>query len=142
LQSNYEAAVDVTETAPRGAPTGFESSEELFGLESVRSDIGLIVAQALEACQRFGQIGSAECARARRGDGPGSKMNVARSNLEKVSRRYYPRITAPTISHLLPSPALREKKARVETVIAETHSPRASPKNFSNPAQSESWSSR
>ncbi len=49
----------------------------------------------------------------------GIKMNVARENLEKVIA-LLPSITAPTISHLYQSPALKSKEwLAVETVISE-----------------------
>ena len=49
----------------------------------------------------------------------GIKMNVARENLEKVIA-LLPSITAPTISHLYQSPALKGKEwLAVETVISE-----------------------
>jgi ATP phosphoribosyltransferase len=49
----------------------------------------------------------------------GIKMNVARDNLEKVIA-LLPSITAPTISHLYQSPALKGKEwLAVETVISE-----------------------
>jgi ATP phosphoribosyltransferase len=49
----------------------------------------------------------------------GIKMNVARENLEQVIA-LLPSITAPTISQLYPSPALKGKEwLAVETVISE-----------------------
>jgi ATP phosphoribosyltransferase len=49
----------------------------------------------------------------------GLKLNVAKKNLEKIIA-VLPSITAPTISHLYPSPVLKgEEWVAVETVIAE-----------------------
>jgi len=49
----------------------------------------------------------------------GLKLNVAKKNLEKIIA-LLPSITAPTISHLYPSPALKgEEWVAVETMIAE-----------------------
>jgi ATP phosphoribosyltransferase len=49
----------------------------------------------------------------------GIKMNVAKENLDKVIA-LLPSITAPTISHLYPSAALKGKEwLAVETVITE-----------------------
>jgi ATP phosphoribosyltransferase len=113
-----DAAVDVTETGSSLRANGLRIVEELLVSNPVLvankiawadewkqakvRQIGVLLRGALDAENRVG-----------------IKMNVARENLEKVID-LLPSITAPTISQLYPSPALKGKEwVAVETVIAE-----------------------
>jgi ATP phosphoribosyltransferase len=114
-----EAAVDVTETGSSLRANGLRIVEELLVSNPVLvanptswsklwkqakiRQIGVLIRGALDAENRVG-----------------IKMNVAKENLEKVIA-LLPSITAPTISHLYASPALKGKEwLAVETVITET----------------------
>ncbi len=113
-----EAAVEVTETGSSLRANGLRIVEELLASTPVLvanpqawadewkqakiKQIGVLLRGALDAEGRVG-----------------IKMNVARENLEKVIA-LLPSITAPTISQLYPSPALKGKEwLAVETVISE-----------------------
>ncbi len=113
-----DAAVDVTETGASIRANGLRIVEELLVSNPVLvanpaawadewkrakiRQIGVLMRAALDAENRV-MI----------------KMNVARANLEKVIA-LLPALTAPTISHLYPSPVLKgEEWLAVETVIAE-----------------------
>ena len=113
-----EAAVDVTETGSSLRANGLRIVEELLVSNPVLvanpqawadqwkqakiRQVGVLIRGALDAENRVG-----------------IKMNVAKENLEKVIA-LLPSITAPTISHLYPSPTLKGKEwLAVETVIAE-----------------------
>jgi ATP phosphoribosyltransferase len=113
-----DAAVDVTETGASLRANGLRIVEELLVSNPVLvanpaawadkwkqakiRQIGVLIRGALDAENRVG-----------------IKMNVARENLEKVIA-LLPSITAPTISQLYPSKALKGKEwLAVETVIAE-----------------------
>jgi ATP phosphoribosyltransferase len=113
-----EAAVDVTETGSSLRANGLRIVEELLvsnpvlvanpaawavgWKQSKIRQIGVLMRGALDAENRVG-----------------IKMNVAKENLDKVIA-LLPSITAPTISHLYPSPALKGKEwLAVETVITE-----------------------
>jgi ATP phosphoribosyltransferase len=113
-----DAAVDVTETGSSLRANGLRIVEELLTSNPVLvanpqawadewkqskvRQIGVLLRGALDAESRVG-----------------IKMNVARENLEKVIS-LLPSITAPTVSQLYPSPALKGKEwMAVETVIAE-----------------------
>ncbi|HEY6420222.1 MAG TPA: ATP phosphoribosyltransferase [Candidatus Binataceae bacterium] len=113
-----DAAVDVTETGSSLRANGLRIVEELLVSNPVLvankgawadewkqakiRQVGVLLRGALDAENRVG-----------------IKMNVARENLEKVIA-LLPSITAPTISQLYPSPALKGKEwVAVETVIAE-----------------------
>jgi ATP phosphoribosyltransferase len=113
-----DAVVEVTETGSSLRANGLRIVEELltstpvlvanrdawddpWKREKVRQ-IGVLMKGALDAESRVG-----------------IKMNVARENLEAVIN-LLPSITAPTISQLYPSPALKGKEwLAVETVISE-----------------------
>ncbi len=113
-----DAVVEVTETGSSLRANGLRIVEELltstpvlvanhaawedpWKREKVRQ-IGVLMKGALDAESRVG-----------------IKMNVAREHLEAVIA-LLPSITAPTISQLYPSPALRGKEwLAVETVISE-----------------------
>ena len=114
-----EAAVDVTETGSSLRANGLRIVEELLVSNPVLvanpaswkdpwkqakiRQLGVLIRGALDAENRVG-----------------IKMNVAKENLEKVIA-LLPSITAPTISHLYASPALKGKEwLAVETVITET----------------------
>jgi ATP phosphoribosyltransferase len=113
-----DAAVEVTETGSSLRANGLRIVEELLASTPVLvanpqawadewkqakiKQIGVLLRGALDAEGRVG-----------------IKMNVARENLEKVIA-LLPSITAPTISQLYPSPALKGKEwLAVETVISE-----------------------
>ncbi|MGH7815617.1 MAG: ATP phosphoribosyltransferase [Candidatus Binataceae bacterium] len=113
-----DAAVDVTETGSSLRANGLRIVEELLVSTPVLvanpaawadkwkqakiRQIGVLIRGALDAENRVG-----------------IKMNVARTNLDKVIA-LLPSITAPTISQLYPSPALKGKEwCAVETVIAQ-----------------------
>ncbi|HVA78190.1 MAG TPA: ATP phosphoribosyltransferase [Candidatus Binataceae bacterium] len=113
-----DAAVDVTETGSSIRANGLRIVEELLVSNPVLvanpaawadpwkrakiKQIGVLMRAALDAENRV-MI----------------KMNVLRANLEKVIA-LLPALTAPTISHLFPSPVLGGQEwLAVETVIAE-----------------------
>ena len=113
-----DAAIDVTETGSSLRANGLRIVEELLVSNPVLvanppawadpwkqakiRQLGILIRGALDAENRVG-----------------IKMNVAKANLEKVIA-LLPSITAPTISHLYPSPALKGVEwLAVETVIAE-----------------------
>jgi ATP phosphoribosyltransferase len=113
-----DAAIDVTETGSSIRANGLRIVEELLVSNPVLvanpaswgdawkqakiRQIGVLLRGALDAENRVG-----------------IKMNVARENLDKVIA-LLPSITAPTVSQLYPSPALKGKEwLAVETVIAE-----------------------
>ena len=113
-----DAAIDVTETGSSLRANGLRIVEELLISNPVLvanpaswtdpwkqakiRQLGILIRGALDAENRVG-----------------IKMNVAKENLEQVIA-LLPSITAPTISHLYPSPALKGVEwLAVETVIAE-----------------------
>jgi len=113
-----DAALEVTETGSSLRANGLRiveemltSSPQLAANKSAWADpwkhdkisqIAVLVKGALDAESRVG-----------------IKMNVARENLEKVIA-LLPSITAPTVSHLYQSPALKGKEwLALETVISE-----------------------
>ncbi len=113
-----DAVVEVTETGSSLRANGLRIVEELLTSSPVlvanreawndpwkrekARQIGVLMKGALDAESRVG-----------------IKMNVARENLEAVIN-LLPSITAPTISQLYPSPALKGKEwLAVETVISE-----------------------
>ena len=113
-----DAAIDVTETGSSLRANGLRIVEELLISNPVLvanpaawadpwkqakiRQLGVLIRGALDAENRVG-----------------IKMNVAKENLEKVIA-LLPSITAPTISHLYPSKALKGVEwLAVETVIAE-----------------------
>ncbi len=113
-----DAAVEVTETGSSIRANGLRIVEELLqstpvlvANENAWNDpwkqakirqVAVLMRGALDAENRVG-----------------IKMNVARENLEKVIA-LLPSITAPTVSALYPSPALKGKEwVAVETVIGE-----------------------
>jgi ATP phosphoribosyltransferase len=114
-----EAAVDVTETGSSLRANGLRIVEELLVSNPV------LVANPQSWADKWKQAKIRQLAVLIRGgldaeDRVGIKMNVAKENLEKVIA-LLPSITAPTISNLYPSPALKGKEwVAVETVIAET----------------------
>jgi len=113
-----EAAVDVTETGSSLRANGLRIVEELLVSNPV------LVANLQAWADQWKQAKIRQLAVLIRGaldaeDRVGIKMNVAKENLEKVIA-LLPSITAPTISHLYPSPALKGIEwLAVETVIAE-----------------------
>jgi ATP phosphoribosyltransferase len=113
-----DAAVDVTETGSSLRANGLRIVEELLvstprlaasraawadqWKQSKIQQIQVLLRGALDAESRVG-----------------IKMNCAKENVEKVIA-LLPSITAPTISHLYPSPALKGQEwLAVETVISE-----------------------
>ena len=113
-----DAAIDVTETGSSLRANGLRIVEELLVSNPVLvanpaawadpwkqakiRQLGILIRGALDAENRVG-----------------IKMNVAKENLEKVIA-LLPSITAPTISHLYASKALKGVEwLAVETVIAE-----------------------
>ncbi|HVA81545.1 MAG TPA: ATP phosphoribosyltransferase [Candidatus Binataceae bacterium] len=113
-----DAAVDVTETGSSIRANGLRIVEELLVSNPV-----LVANQAAWADDwkraKIRQIGVLMRAALDAENRVMIKMNVARANLEKVIA-LLPALTAPTISHLYPSPALKgEEWLAVETVIAE-----------------------
>jgi len=113
-----EAAVDVTETGSSLRANGLRIVEELLVSNPV------LVANLQAWADQWKQAKIRQLAVLIRGaldaeDRVGIKMNVAKENLEKVIA-LLPSITAPTISHLYPSPNLKGQEwLAVETVIAE-----------------------
>jgi ATP phosphoribosyltransferase len=114
-----DAAVEVTETGSSIRANGLRIVEELMTSapvlvanqkawadpwkQSKVKQIGVLIRGALDAESRVG-----------------IKMNVARENLARVIE-LLPSITAPTVSPLYASPALKGKQwVAVETVISET----------------------
>jgi ATP phosphoribosyltransferase len=113
-----DAAVEVTETGSSLRANGLRIVEELLTSAPVliagkrawadewkrlkTKQVGVLMKGALDAATRVG-----------------IKMNVARENLERVIK-LLPSITAPTVSQLYPSRALKGKEwLAIETVISE-----------------------
>ncbi|MGH7780992.1 MAG: ATP phosphoribosyltransferase [Candidatus Binataceae bacterium] len=113
-----DAAVDVTETGSSIRANGLRIVEELLVSNPV-----LIANPAAWADEwkraKIRQVGVLMRAALDAENRVMIKMNVPRANLDKVIA-LLPALTAPTISHLYPSPVLKgEDWLAVETVIAE-----------------------